>query len=60
MRAWETSQQAFCKAKYGTGYPVPMLAAKLQTLISRERTGKEWNGKEKLTKANTYQNGAIR
>ena len=25
MRVWDNSQQSFCRAKYGTGYPVPML-----------------------------------
>ena len=42
MRAWD---QAKCNggsgAFYGTGYPVPMLATKLQTPISKERTGNE-------------------
>lgn len=48
MRVWETSQQAKMggsrRAFYGNGYPFPMLAAKLQTPISRERT--ERNGAE--------------
>lgn len=30
-RVWETSQQAFCGAKYERGYPLSMLAAKLST-----------------------------
>ncbi|BDF31961.1 hypothetical protein CE91St61_00360 [Lachnospiraceae bacterium] len=48
MRVWDTSQQAKCsgdrRAFYGNGYPVPMLATKLQTPISKERT--ERNGTE--------------
>ena len=43
MRVWETFQQAFCRAKYGTGYPVPMLAEKLCLWKGRERNGTETN-----------------
>lgn len=42
MRVWETFQQAFCRTKHATGYPVAMLAPKLVTYNTYERT--ERNG----------------
>ncbi len=48
MRAWDTSQQAKYNsgsgAFYGTGYPVPMLAAKPTHQKGRERKRKIENG----------------
>jgi len=52
-RVWDTSQQAFCGAKYGKGYSFPMLAMKVLSLVTY------YNGTPHFANENKEKSSAI-